>query len=229
MNTQIEIPQAQVLDAKLQSLDAPSAARRNGKIARLPKPTRDMINHMLDDGLPYHVIIDELGEAGEGLNAQNLTNWKQGGYQDWLKHQELIERVKAQVEAATDLLRETGNLDTSKIYEACHLVAAVQLFDGLLEYGEEALKKILMDKPATYISLLNVVCNLANSGLRYDKHRLLVSRLLSAGPSSQGSSSQFKPDQGPLENAAATHPFPAAQEEQHAQTSSSQSKPKQGV
>src|SRR5436189_4005033 len=53
-------------------------ASRNGKIARLPRATRDMINHMLDDGLPYHIIIDELGEAGEHLNLQNLTNWKQG-------------------------------------------------------------------------------------------------------------------------------------------------------
>ena len=29
---------------------------------------------MLDDGLPYHVIIDELGEAGQDLNLQNLTD-----------------------------------------------------------------------------------------------------------------------------------------------------------
>ena len=57
-------------------------SRRNGKIARLPKETRDMINHMIDDGLPARVIIDELGETGRGLNAQNITNWVQGGYQD---------------------------------------------------------------------------------------------------------------------------------------------------
>src|SRR5690349_1253158 len=81
--------------------------RRNGKIARLPKETRDMINRMLDDGLPYHVIIDELGEAGEGLNPQNLTNWKQGGYQDYLQVQNLIEKIRIQTETAMDLLRGT--------------------------------------------------------------------------------------------------------------------------
>jgi len=54
--------------------DPQLSARRNGKIARLPKATRDLINRMLDDGLPYHVILDELGETGEGINAQNLTN-----------------------------------------------------------------------------------------------------------------------------------------------------------
>ena len=30
-------------------------------IARLPKPTRDMLNVMLDDGLPYHVILERAG------------------------------------------------------------------------------------------------------------------------------------------------------------------------
>ncbi len=40
-----------------------------------------MINLMLDDGLPYHVIIDELGENGQGLNPQGLAKWVQSGYE----------------------------------------------------------------------------------------------------------------------------------------------------
>src|SRR4030095_31550 len=101
------------------------SSRRNGKIARLPKETRDMINRMLDDGIPYHVIIDELGEAGEGLNTQNLTNWKQGGYQEWVKNQERIDRARIQTEHAIDLLRETnGTASPTKVVEACHMVGA---------------------------------------------------------------------------------------------------------
>jgi hypothetical protein len=34
---------------------------------------------MLDDNLPYNVIIEELGGTAEGFNAQNLTNWRQRG------------------------------------------------------------------------------------------------------------------------------------------------------
>jgi len=160
----------------------PMNTNRRGKIARLPKATRDMINHMLDDGLPYPVIIDELGEAGEGLNAQNLTNWKNGGYRDYVKAQETIACAKAQAEVAAEILRETEGVDSSKILEACRVVAAVQLMDGLLEYGEDALKKILLDNPNRYISILNVVCNLANSGLRIDKFKREVALAKTEAP-----------------------------------------------
>jgi hypothetical protein len=158
-------------------LNPPPSSRRNGKIARLPKETRDMLNRMLDDGIPYHVIIDELGDAGEGLNTQNLTNWKQGGYQDWVKNQDLIARSRAQTEFALDLLRESGaDVNPALILKACALVGATQLFQGLIDHGDEALKKILLNKPETYISLLNVICRVADSGLRHDKHRLLARR-----------------------------------------------------
>jgi hypothetical protein len=150
-------------------LTAQPSSRRNGKIARLPKETRDMINRMLDDGLPYHVIIDELGEVGEGLNTQNLNNWKQGGYQEWVKNQELIERTRAQTEFAIDLLAKTdGTANAAKVVEA------TQLMEALLEHGDEAIKKLVVDKPETYIRILNVVCRLADAGLRYDKYNCLV-------------------------------------------------------
>ena len=145
--------------------------QRKGKIARLPKAARDMINRMIDDGLPYHVIIDELGEAGEGLNTQNLTNWKQGGYQDYLKIQETIEKIKAQTEAATEILQGVEGIDTAKIMEACRQVAAVQFMEALMEQGDDAIRKAIADEPARYFTLLNSVCSLANSGLRYHKCR----------------------------------------------------------
>lgn len=157
---------------QVQDLNPQPSSRRNGKIARLPKVTRDMINRMLDDGLPYHVIIDELGEAGEGLNAQNLTNWNQGAYQEWVKSQELVELSRARTETAIDLLRETGGAaNADKVVEACNAIGATQLMTALLDHGDEAMKKLLVDKPETYIRILNVVCRLADSGLRYDKHQ----------------------------------------------------------
>jgi hypothetical protein len=173
------------------------SSRRNGKIARLPKQTRDIINRMLDDGLPARVIIDELGEAGAGLNAQNLTNWVQGGYQDYLKAQEAIARAKAQMEFATDLLAETGDVDPLTIHRACDLVAGLQLFYALREYGDEALKKILQGNPAKYLTVLNTVATMANSSVKLEQHRFKKEAL---DVLKNSLSSQIKPDQASPHN-----------------------------
>src|SRR4051794_19586405 len=47
-------------------------ARLNGKVARLPIALRDQINRLLDDGDPYKVIIEKLGEPGKHLNEHNI-------------------------------------------------------------------------------------------------------------------------------------------------------------
>ena len=76
---------------------------RNGKIARLPLLVREHLNRRLQDGeqgkklvawlnsLPEvrSVIHTEFG--GRPVREQNLSEWKQGGYRDWLALQEARE------------------------------------------------------------------------------------------------------------------------------------------
>ena len=73
---------------------------RNGKIARLPLEIRNELNRRLQDGEPGKALVDWLNAVtlvqeilkeqfgGRPVNEQNLTEWKQGGYQDWLRHDE---------------------------------------------------------------------------------------------------------------------------------------------
>jgi hypothetical protein len=151
-----------------------TSTRRNGKIARLPKETRDQINRVLDNGFTYRAVINELGEAGAGLNLQNLSNWFHHGYQAWLLEQQLTERTKAYTQQAIDLLRETGAADASTLLEAGHVIGAVQLMEVLMDHGDGTLKKLLAEKPEAYIRIMNLVCRLANSGLRSEKRRDLA-------------------------------------------------------
>ncbi|MDR3401545.1 MAG: hypothetical protein P4L99_03520 [Chthoniobacter sp.] len=69
---------------------------RNGKIARLPQAVREELNHRLFNGESgtsllawlhgrrdvQDVLAKEFG--GRPINAQNLTEWRQGGYREWL-------------------------------------------------------------------------------------------------------------------------------------------------
>src|ERR1035437_904653 len=87
----------------------------NGKIARLPRNIRDELNRRLDEGEPGGRILEWLNalpavqavltaEFGDGgVNAQNLSNWRKGGYQDWLKQQERRNLVRELTENAEEL------------------------------------------------------------------------------------------------------------------------------
>src|SRR5260221_13434439 len=131
-----------------------------------------MINLMLDDGLPSHITIDELAETGRGLTPQSLTKWLQSGYEDYLKNRENIEEARTQAEFAADLLRELGEIDLSAVHRACLMVASLQIFNAIEEYGDEALRKMLQTKPTSWLSLVNTLCNTVQPIINLENHRL---------------------------------------------------------
>ena len=73
---------------------------RNGKIAHLPLTLRNELNHRLDNGIPGRELILWLNAdpevqrilaqyfRGRRITQQNLSEWRCGGYQDWVKLQE---------------------------------------------------------------------------------------------------------------------------------------------
>jgi hypothetical protein len=88
---------------------------RNGKIARLPRPIRTDLNHRLDDGQEADSILPWLNElplvqqmveeqfGGVPISPQNLSEWRQGGFREWLLRQELIEHAGQASDYADDL------------------------------------------------------------------------------------------------------------------------------
>jgi hypothetical protein len=103
-----------------------------GKIARLPKPIREELNRRLDDGEPGSRILPWLNElpavkkvlvtqfAGALINSQNLSNWRSGGYQRWLRKQERLEEIKSLAEEA----RECSHAGNGLARGAAAIVAA---------------------------------------------------------------------------------------------------------
>lgn len=88
---------------------------RNGKIARLPKMVREELNRRLSDGEPGRELVAWLNGlpevqravaaefGGRPVREQNLSEWKQGGYEDWLRQQEALELVRTLSAEADDL------------------------------------------------------------------------------------------------------------------------------
>ena len=174
MNTINPTPAADEADsADCQSAVSPIANRADltDKIARLPKSTRDMLNVMLDDRLPYHVIVDELGETAQGLSAGSLATWTKGGYEDYLKERQATEDVKSQAEFAADFLRELGNIDPSVVHRACHILVSLQMFRAIREFGDEALRDMLRANPSSYLNILNTLCKMVQPTIDLENHR----------------------------------------------------------
>src|SRR5436190_2721873 len=88
---------------------------RRGKIARLPMSIRDELNRRLRDGesgtkvlawlnaLPEMqcVVAHEFG--GQPVTQQNLSDWRLGGYQEWLQEQKASELVRHPFAEADEL------------------------------------------------------------------------------------------------------------------------------
>src|SRR5437016_5555996 len=78
---------------------------RTGKIARLPEPIRQQLNRHLHNGLSGREIVAWLNEqpvvkqvmaerfGGWPISEHNLSEWRHGGYQDWLRDLETRARV----------------------------------------------------------------------------------------------------------------------------------------
>ena len=94
---------------------------RTGKIARLPKSIRDELNRRLEDGWQNIKLVDWLNELpavreilleqfhAEPITEPNLSRWKEGGYQDWLRHRESQEQLRWVIERGEDVQSQGGD------------------------------------------------------------------------------------------------------------------------
>ena len=130
--------------------------KRRGKIARLPQRIRHELSIRLDDGdtcaeilawlnpLPEVKAVLAEDFAGEPISQQNLSQWKQGGHQDWLEWQDEL--------AAADSLRDT----TAELRDR---TPGAQILENLAAWLTVQLAGILEqpapDDPAEEFALLN--------------------------------------------------------------------------
>lgn len=95
---------------------------RTGKIARMPASIREEINRRLHDGQPARVILAWLHSQPEALRVleehfgeepvspQNLSEWRAGGYRDWLSRRERVDHLKVLSDYAISLARAGGSI-----------------------------------------------------------------------------------------------------------------------
>ncbi len=151
------------------------SATRNGKIARLPKFIRDELGQRFSDGEQGKQLVEWLnGEEcvqevlkeqfrGRTITEQNLSKWKQGGYQDWLRDEERKLFV-------SKLTEQSGDLD-----EAADGQEISDRFAGVLAAEMTRLAVELLEKETDPEKRWQRLCKIHRelSQLRRDDHRAI--------------------------------------------------------
>lgn len=148
------------------------AQARTGKIARAPYEVRKEVNVMLRDGKTAKAVIKFLESKDVfGVSEQNVTNWREGGYQDWLNEQTRLEEMQFKREFAMEIVRQNQG---SQLQEATLHLAASQLYDALTDYDIGNLKQLLAEKPENYAAVVNSLAKLSKGALEVDKYKAQV-------------------------------------------------------
>ena len=89
------------------------------KIGRLPFALRTELNERIRDGATGTAVLTWLNSTPEmtavradtgceDLNPQNLTDWRNSGYKDWLDNQDATERLRNLTELSQSMVHQTG-------------------------------------------------------------------------------------------------------------------------
>jgi len=110
-----------------------------GKIARLPLGIRDQLNRRLQNGEPGKAVVNWLNglpEAqavvasefgGKAIRQQNLSDWKKGGYQEWLRQEETLEVARQLGDERGEIPEAGGPLaDKLAVWLAARYVVAAR-------------------------------------------------------------------------------------------------------
>lgn len=173
MNTQIDpAPNVESIDFTPAAPDSKIPKPAHRKIAKLPKPLRDLINSCLDDALPAREIIAKLQAADPPLpypiSEVNISDWRKTGYQRYLQQQERLALIESNRESAMEMVAAN---DTTTLPEATLQIITSQYFDFLGAFSTESLLQKLAEDPLKYSRFLNVFARLTREIVHLRKYR----------------------------------------------------------
>lgn len=124
---------------------------RIGKIARLPHDIREQLNRRLQDGQSAPDILGWVNElpqcrqmlaqkfAGRPIDDNNLYEWRHGGYEEWLYHEDRRAQLGAVFEHAAKLDAVGDSAEVAErlgVIVAAELARALNLLEGVYDLNE---------------------------------------------------------------------------------------------
>jgi hypothetical protein len=141
----------------------PSDDRNAGSaISRMPKTVRDQVSRALEDGADWKAvrkICDGVGHPG--VRPQNVTNYRKGAHQEWLRREERMESLRRDSEATAEVVKfyvENGGSPA----EAGLITAAEMMNQALADLDAGTMKQLLADDPKAVFGILRELRGLAD-------------------------------------------------------------------
>jgi hypothetical protein len=159
----------------------PSRRARRGKIACLPRAIRDQLNRRIDDGeqaksiLPWLNALPEVQSVLEAqfesrpISEQILSEWRQGGFHDWLDRLDLLAYTHDLMEHAEAMQESAG--DASLIDHFCSL-AAVEVIKLVRAVKAPASVIHPKDRPSIILAATSALTKLRNAETAAANNRL---------------------------------------------------------
>jgi hypothetical protein len=136
----------------------------------LAKPIRDRLNQMLQDGVPYLKILEQLGSDVAGINEDHISSWKTGGgYHGWLREVRLAENIQSKNEFAMTVL--DGSVPPTRASQAALQIVAANLCEFLAETDPANLRDSLLSDSDKFTRLINAMVRLAEGVIKCDLHQ----------------------------------------------------------
>lgn len=136
---------------------------RKGKIARLPHTVREELNARLHDNQDGTRILKWVNESQElrgaaAISPQNLSEWRAGGFADWMAKQDKVERTKQLAEYCLRIgAAGGGSMDLPAA------IAGGQLMEVLEDFDASTLKDLLREKPESWLDIVGQLASLQRS------------------------------------------------------------------
>ena len=130
--------------------ESPLSARK-GKIARLPAPIREEVCQRLFNGEPGSKILSWLHELPdvlrvldehfheEPISPQNLSEWRKGGYQEWMDRRERVQHIKNLSDYSLKLAQAGGGTLT----EGAAAIAGGKILEALEGASQNETEKVI--------------------------------------------------------------------------------------
>jgi hypothetical protein len=163
---------------------SPASTARCGKVARLPIQIRDALNRRLENNEPAGAILPWLNSLPETkqvlaaqfqnapITPQNLSEWRQGGFREWLLRRELTQHAESLDETAVQVkgrLQPQALADNLATVLAARYAALLNSWDGSVTPEFESQLRILRALSHDIVQLQKSLHRAAEQNLKLER------------------------------------------------------------